>query len=81
MDWIDVASRLGIPMCCFGLTAWFLKYVYDKSNAMLHEVMERYFDLFKQTTEQMGNLTDAVNENTKVLATMVERMDRDDDGK
>ncbi len=81
MDWLEIATRLGIPMCCFVACAWFLKYVYDKSNNMLHGVMEKYFDLFRETTEQMGNLTNAVNENTKVLANMVERMESDDDGR
>lgn len=78
MDWIDVASRLGIPMCCFGVCAWFLKYVYDKSNALLEMIMQKYFELFKDTNEQMSNLTDAVNNNTKVLASMVERNEEND---
>ena len=32
----------------------------------------RYFTLFKEITDQISNLTDAVNNNTRVLAKMVD---------
>ena len=78
MDWIDVVSKVGFPITAFIVCAWFLKYVYDKSTAMIKEFMEKYFALFKEISEQMGNLTDAVNNNTKVLVNMVERGVADD---
>ena len=73
MDWVDVVSKLGFPIAAFGICAWFLKYVYDKSTKMLQEFMEKYFTLFREITDQIGNLTEAVNNNTKVLVTFVER--------
>lgn len=81
MDWVDVVSRLGFPITAFGICAWFLKYVYDKSSTMLKEFMEKYFTLFKEITDQMSNLTEAVNTNTKVLSSLVERKVVSDDGK
>lgn len=78
MDWIDVVSKVGFPITAFIVCAWFLKYVYDKSTAMIKEFMEKYFVLFKEISDQMGNLTDAVNNNTKVLVNMVERGVEDD---
>lgn len=71
-DIIDVVSKLGFPIAAFIVCAWFLKYVYDKSTAMLKEFMEKYFTLFKEITDQISNLTDAVNNNTRVLAKMVD---------
>ena len=71
-DIIDVVSKLGFPIAAFIVCAWFLKYVYDKSTAMLKEFMEKYFTLFKEITDQISNLTDAVKNNTRVLAKMVD---------
>lgn len=70
MDWVNLVSTVGFPICAFGICAWFLKYVYDKSMAMFHDSLDK-----------IGTLAEAVNHNTEVLLNLVERMDGDDDGK
>jgi len=70
MDWVNLVSTVGFPICAFGICAWFLKYVYDKSMQMFHDSLDK-----------IGTLAEAVNHNTEVLLNLVERMDGDDDGK
>ena len=70
MDWVNLVSTVGFPICAFGICAWFLKYVYDKSMQMFHDALDK-----------IGTLAEAVNHNTEVLLNLVERMDGDDDGK
>ena len=70
MEWVDIVAKLGFPRCAFGVCAWFLKYVYDKSMLMFHDSLDK-----------IGTLAEAVNHNTEVLLNLVERMDGDDDGK
>lgn len=70
MDWVNLVSTVGFPICAFGICAWFLKYVYDKSMAMFHDSLDK-----------IGTLAEAVNHNTEVLLNLVERMGGDDDGK
>lgn len=71
MDWANLISTIGFPICAFGVCAWFLRYVYDKSMQM-----------FKDSLEKIGTLAEAVNHNTEVLLKLVERMDDgNDDGK
>ena len=70
MDWVNLVSTVGFPICAFGICAWFLKYVYDKSMQMFHDSLEK-----------IGTLAEAVNHNTEVLLNLVERMGGEDDGK
>ena len=50
---VEVVSRLGFPIAAFGICAWFLKYVYDKSMTM-----------FEKCLEKLGQLAEAVNTNS-----------------
>lgn len=70
MDWVNLVSTVGFPICAFGICAWFLKYVYDKSMQMFHDSLDK-----------IGTLAEAVNHNTEVLLNLVERMGKEDDGK
>ena len=67
MDWIQVVSTLGFPIAAFAICAWFLKYVYDKSLAQ-----------FDKSLDRLGDLTEAVNHNSEVLADLVAEVKRDD---
>ena len=70
MDWVNLISTVGFPICAFGVCAWFLRYVYDKSMQMFHDSLDK-----------IGTLAEAVNHNTEVLLNLVERMERIDDGR
>ena len=67
MDWIQVVSTLGFPIAAFAICAWFLKYVYDKSLAQ-----------FDKSLDRLGDLTEAVNHNSEVLADLVAEVRKDD---
>lgn len=64
---IEVVSRLGFPIAAFGICAWFLKYVYDKSMTMFEKCLEKLGLL----AEAVNTNSDSINENTKVLAELV----------
>lgn len=64
---IEVVSRLGFPIAAFGICAWFLKYVYDKSMTMFEKCLEKLGLL----AEAVNTNSDSINENTKVLADLV----------
>lgn len=71
MDWIQIVSTLGFPICAFGVCAWFLKYVYDKSITM-----------FNGSLQKIGTLAEAVNHNTEVLTELCKRVgEHHDDSK
>lgn len=66
-DVVDIVSRLGFPIAAFGICAWFLKYVYDKSMTMFEKCLEK----LGQLAEAVNTNSDSINENTKVLAELV----------
>ena len=72
MDWVQIVSSLGFPICAFGLCAWFLRYVYDRSLAM-----------FQGSLDKIGTLAEAVNHNTEVLSDLAKTIGERiaDDGK
>ena len=70
MDWTNLISTVGFPICAFGVCAWFLKYVYDKSMQMFHDSLDN-----------IGTLAEAVNHNTEVLLNLVKRMGDNDESK
>lgn len=67
---IEVVSRLGFPIAAFGICAWFLKYVYDKSMTMFEKCLEK----LGLITEAVNTNSDSINANTKVLADLVEEV-------
>ena len=64
---VEVVSQLGFPIAAFGICAWFLKYVYDKSMTMFEKCLEKLGLL----AEAVNTNSDSINENTKVLADLV----------
>lgn len=69
-DIVTVVSTLGFPVCAFGVCAWFLRYVYDKSLTQLDKSLDK-----------LGDLTQAVNHNSEVLADMVKEVRKINDSK
>jgi len=57
-------SNVGFPIVAFILCAYGLKYSYDKSLEQMNNTME-----------QIAKLTEAVNNNTVVLARLVEKVE------
>lgn len=64
MDWIQAVSTVGFPIVSFFAAGWALKYSFDKSN----EANDKWRD-------ELSKLTSAVNETSKTLAMLVEKLD------
>lgn len=61
---LQAICTVGFPIVAFFVAVYGLKYAFDKSQ----ETNAKAF-------EELHNLADAVNHNTEVLATLVERME------
>lgn len=80
-DVVEIVSRLGFPIAAFGICAWFLKYVYDKSMTMFEKCLERLGllgEAVNKNSEAINQNGEAINNNTKVLADLVEEVRKRD---
>lgn len=68
--WIQAVGTVGFPIIAFFVAVYALKYSFDKS-----------LEGNKQAMEKIGTLAQAINENTKTLALLCEKIERGDDGK
>ena len=66
-DIASIVSTVGFPIASFLISAWFIKYSYDKQleqNNLADEREDRHW-------EEISKLTTAVNNNTEVLRDLV----------
>ena len=66
-DIASIVSMVGFPIASFLISAWFIKYSYDKQleqNKLADEREDRHW-------EEISKLTTAVNNNTEVLRDLV----------
>lgn len=66
----NIISTLGFPIASYLISAWFIKYTYDRQ-------MKREESHDKQASEhwqQLYTLTNAVNENTQTLRELVKAL-------
>lgn len=63
-DVVQIISTVGFPIVSFLIAAYFIKYTYDKTQQANKEAMAK-----------IGALAEAVNNNTAVLAMLVQKMD------
>lgn len=61
-------SSVGFPIVSFLIAAYFIKYTYDKTAEANKEAMEK-----------IGQLAEAVNNNTIVLTHLVEKLENKED--
>lgn len=74
-DIASIVSTVGFPIASFLISAWFIKYSYDKQlekDRLADDRNERHW-------EEISKLTEAVNNNTEVLRDMVQNCRKDDD--
>ena len=69
---MQLVSQVGFPIVCVFLLFWWQKYTYDHTN-----------EVTKNSIDKIGNLAEAVNNNTVVLTHLVEKLESSpvDDGK
>lgn len=68
-DIASIVSTVGFPIASFLLSAWFIKYSYDRQieqGKIADEREDRHW-------EEISKLTAAVNNNTEVLRDLVKR--------
>lgn len=65
---MQAIGTVGFPCIAFFVAVYALKYSFDKS-----------LEGNRASMEKIGALTEAVNENTKTLALLVQKMERGDD--
>lgn len=63
-DVVQIISTVGFPIVSFLIAAYFIKYTYDKTAEANKEAMEK-----------IGELAEAVNNNTVVLTHLVEKIE------
>lgn len=73
-DIATIVSTVGFPIASFLLSAWFIKYSYDKQIESNKEAEERE----AKHWEEISKLTAAVSNNTELLRSFIERRDLDD---
>lgn len=66
-DIVSIISSVGFPIVSFLIAAYFIKYTYDKTAEANREAMDK-----------IGSLAEAVNNNTVILAQLVEEIRKDD---
>lgn len=68
-DIASIVSTVGFPIASFLISAWFIKYSYDKQleqNKLADEREDRHW-------EEISKLTTAVNNNSEVLRDLVKQ--------
>ena len=63
-DIVQIISTVGFPIVSFLIAAYFIKYTYDKTAEANANAMEK-----------IGELAEAVNNNTVVLTHLVEKIE------
>lgn len=67
VDIVSIISNLGFPIVCVGFLAWFVFYIYNKSNEEIRQMSETH----KQETDA---LVKAVENNTLAVQLLMERI-------
>lgn len=63
MDVVQIISNVGVPTAAFLISFAFIRYMYDKSMALIAESMK-----------SVSELTNAVNSNTETLSKLTEKI-------
>ena len=63
-----IISSVGFPIVSFLIAAYFIKYTYDKTSEANKDAMDK-----------IGQLAEAVNNNTVVLTHLVEKLENKED--
>lgn len=65
---VTIIGSLGFPICaCVGM-AWYVKYQMDAYNKQVKDMREEH-------TAQIKSVTEAINNNTIVIQTLVDKLD------
>ena len=70
MDWVQLISSVGFPIvACLGM-GWYVKYQTDNYRSEVK-------DMQKEHKEEIGKITEALNNNTTALIKLTEKLDKE----
>lgn len=67
MDWQTLISSMGFPICACVALGYFCKYLIDKNREDIAAMNEKH-------EREIEEMTEALNNNTLIIAKLVERM-------
>lgn len=68
LDWVQLISSVGFPIvACLGM-GWYVKYQTDNYR-------EEVRDMQKEHKEEIGRITEALNNNTEALTKLADKLD------
>ena len=70
MDTVNIIQSLGFPIAMVVICIFFIKYIYDNQNKSNESTIQRESERWAQ----IAKLTEAVDHNTEVLRTLVDRL-------
>lgn len=70
-DVVTIFQTLGFPVGMVIICVWFIKHIYDIQSASELKAIERE----EARWDKLAKLTEAVNENSRVLRMMVDRLE------
>ncbi len=83
MDWIDVIQSLGFPILASCACGWYVKYITDKNDEKTEKQAQYYQEnldkMENRHAESLEKITEALNNNTKALTILTERLGDTDD--
>lgn len=77
MDTVNIIQSLGFPIAMVVICIFFIKYIYDNQNKSNESTIQRESERWAQ----IAKLTEAVDHNTEVLRTLVDRLVGEDHDK
>ena len=70
MDWIQLISSVGFPIvACLGM-GWYVKYQTDSYKEEVKEMR-------KEHKEEIGKMSEALNNNTEALIKLTDKLDKE----
>lgn len=70
-DIVSIFQSLGFPVGMVIICVWFIKHIYDIQSSAELKAIERE----EARWDKLAKLTEAVNENSRVLRMMVDRLE------
>lgn len=72
MDWVQLISSVGFPIvACLGM-GWYVKYQTDNYR-------QEVKDMQKEHKEEIGKITEALNNNTQAVTKLCDKLDKEKD--
>lgn len=79
MDWIQIITQIGIPGAFCIALAWYVKFQTGNYRQDIKDMQEKYSEELREIRaehkEETKQMTDALNNNTKVMQRIADKLD------